>query len=91
VRDALAGLSACLASVDPACKTNRTPNHTHVLARSESDVAISPWMQTSAGEFAQSYNRRKSRRGAFWSDRYHCTMIEEGPHQQENSPCLRAR
>jgi putative transposase len=57
-----------------------TSNHTHVLARSESDVAISRWMQTVEGEFAQSYNLRKGRRGAFWSDRYHCTMIEEGPH-----------
>jgi len=57
-----------------------TSNHTHILARSESDVAISQWMQTVEGEFAQSYNRRKDRSGAFWSDRYHCTMIEEGPH-----------
>ena len=57
-----------------------TSNHTHVLARSESDGAISQWMQSVEGEFAQSYNRRKGRRGAFWSDRYHCTMIEEGPH-----------
>jgi len=57
-----------------------TSNHTHLLARSESDVAISHWMQTIEGQFAQSYNRRKGRSGAFWSDRYHCTMIEEGPH-----------
>jgi len=57
-----------------------TSNHIHVLARSESDVAISEWMQSVQGEFAQSYNRRKGRSGAFWSDRYHCTMIEGGPH-----------
>jgi putative transposase len=57
-----------------------TSNHTHVLARSESETAISQWMQEIEGEFAQSYNRRKGRSGAFWADRYHCTMIEEGPH-----------
>ena len=57
-----------------------TSNHTHVLARSESEGALSRWMQQVEGEFAQSYNRRKHRSGAFWSDRYHCTMIEEGPH-----------
>jgi putative transposase len=57
-----------------------TSNHTHVLVRSESDTAVSQWMQEVEGEFAQSYNRRKHRRGAFWADRYHCTMIEEGPH-----------
>ena len=57
-----------------------TSNHTHLLARSESDVAISQWMQNIEGEFAQSYNRRKGRSGAFWSDGYACTMIEEGPH-----------
>ncbi len=57
-----------------------TSNHTHVLVRSESDTAVSQWMQQLEGEFAQSYNRRKHRSGAFWADRYHCTMIEEGPH-----------
>jgi len=35
-------------------------------------------MQHLEGEFAQGYNRRKQRSGAFWADRYHCTMIEEG-------------
>ena len=57
-----------------------TSNHTHVLVRSESESAVSQWMQQTEGEFAQSYNRRKGRSGAFWGDRYHCTLIEEGPH-----------
>jgi putative transposase len=57
-----------------------TSNHTHVLAWSDCGEAISEWMQQMEGEFAQSYNRRKGRSGAFWSDRYQCTMIEEGPH-----------
>jgi putative transposase len=57
-----------------------TSNHTHVLVRSESGTAVSQWMQETEGEFAQSYNRRKARSGAFWGDRYHCTLIEDGPH-----------
>ena len=57
-----------------------TSNHTHLLACSESQGAISQWMQQTEGEFAQSYNRRKHRSGAFWSDRYHGTIIEEGRH-----------
>ena len=43
-------------------------------------MAVSQWMQHLEGEFAQAYNRRKHRSGAFWSDRFHCTMIEEGLH-----------
>ena len=57
-----------------------TSNHTHVLASSESQGAVSRWMQQVEGEFAQNYNRRKHRSGAFWSDRYHATIIEDGPH-----------
>ena len=57
-----------------------TSNHTHFLVRSESGKAVSQWIQQLDGEFAQAYNRRKDRSGAFWSDRYHCTMIEDGPH-----------
>jgi len=57
-----------------------TSNHTHVLAVSEAETAVSDWMQQMEGEFAQSYNRRKHRSGAFWEDRYHCTMIEEELH-----------
>jgi putative transposase len=37
-------------------------------------------MQKLEGEFAESYNLRKGRSGAFWSDRFHCTMVESGEH-----------
>ena len=33
-------------------------------------------MQRLEGEFAEYYNRRKGRRGAFWGDRFHCTMVD---------------
>ena len=57
-----------------------TSNHTHFLVRSETSEIISPWMQQIEGRMAQAYNRRKRRSGAFWEGRYHCTMIEPGPH-----------
>lgn len=57
-----------------------TCNHVHLLVRSEETEAVSRWMQQVEGEFAQAYNRRKHRSGAFWSDRYHCTMVEGGEY-----------
>jgi putative transposase len=37
-------------------------------------------MQKLEGDFAGSFNQRKHRSGAFWEDRYHCTMVEDGEH-----------
>jgi len=37
-------------------------------------------MQSLAGDFAQAYNIRKKRGGAFWGDRYHACQIEGGEH-----------
>jgi putative transposase len=53
-----------------------TSNHIHVIARAKEPTAISRMMQKVQGEFAQSYNTRKARSGAFWGDRFHCTMID---------------
>ncbi len=41
---------------------------------------ISRSMQLIAGRTAQQYNTRKSRKGAFWDDRYYATAIESGRH-----------
>jgi putative transposase len=57
-----------------------TSNHVHVLARAAVPDAIGRFMQVVAGGMAQEYNRRKQRSGAFWSDQYHATMIEDGDH-----------
>jgi putative transposase len=35
-------------------------------------------MQLVAGRTGQEYNQRKNRKGAFWEDRYHATVIESG-------------
>ncbi len=37
-------------------------------------------MQLVAGCVAQEYNRRKSRKGAFWEDRYHATAVATDDH-----------
>jgi putative transposase len=57
-----------------------TSNHTHLLVTAKNPSGISRLMQKLEGEFAAYYNQRKKRSGAFWSDRYHCTMIESGDH-----------
>jgi len=57
-----------------------TSNHTHLLARAEKPEQISALMQKIEGEFAEYYNIRKRRSGAFWAGRYHCTMIDTGEY-----------
>lgn len=57
-----------------------TSNHTHLLAEAPSEKAVSGMMQKLEGEFAEWYNLRKSRRGAFWTDRYHCTLVDGGEY-----------
>lgn len=57
-----------------------TSNHTHLLAFAEEDSQISEFIQTADGQFAQDYNRVKGRSGAFWEDRFHCTMVDTGQY-----------
>ena len=57
-----------------------TSNHVHLLIRSPDTAEVARLMQLVAGGLAQAYNQRKKRNGAFWSDRYHATMIEDGEH-----------
>jgi putative transposase len=57
-----------------------TSNHTHQLVIVTRPIDISAFMRHLEGEFAADYNRRKHRRGAFWSERYHSTVIEDGSH-----------
>ena len=57
-----------------------TSNHIHALAVESRRGGISCMMQMLEGDFAIFYSHRKNRSGAFWGDRYHCTMVEEGQH-----------
>ena len=55
-------------------------NHIHLLVTAEAKDRISRLMHSLEGDFAQAYNLRKSRTGAFWGDRYHATLVDGGEH-----------
>jgi len=55
-----------------------TSTHIHLIAYSKKKGAISRLMQLVEGCVAQQYNKRKERKGAYWEDRYHCTLIDTG-------------
>ncbi|MFH0909707.1 MAG: transposase, partial [bacterium] len=57
-----------------------TSNHVHLLLKASTPHELARFMQRVAGGMAQAYNQRKRRSGAFWSDRYHAAMIEDGEH-----------
>lgn len=55
-----------------------TSNHIHLLVLDTDEVVIAQSMQLIAGRTAQEYNQRKRRKGAFWEDRYHATVVQTG-------------
>ena len=57
-----------------------TSNHVHLIVQGATAEAVSEMMGLLEGRVAQQYNRRKGREGAFWSDRFHATMIDTGEH-----------
>jgi putative transposase len=58
-----------------------TSNHIHLLVVDDGDRDLIPnSMQLVAGRTGQEFNQRKSRKGAYWEDRYHATAVESGEH-----------
>ncbi len=57
-----------------------TSNHVHLVVEALRPDRISPFMDALEGDFAQHYNLRKGRTGAFWGGRYHATAIQPGTH-----------
>ena len=57
-----------------------TSSHVHLLGTCRRAGDISRFMQQLEGEFADFYNKRKTRTGSFWGERFHCTMIENNEH-----------
>ena len=58
-----------------------TSNHVHLLVYGKNDdQTIAKSMQLISGRTAQSYNRRRGRRGAYWEDRYHAVAVEHGDY-----------
>jgi putative transposase len=58
-----------------------TCNHIHLIVLGSDDpLHVSRSMQLTAGRTAEEYNHRKGRKGAFWEDRYHATIIDSGEY-----------
>ena len=58
-----------------------TSNHIHLLVVDNGKRnTIANSMQLIAGRTGQEYNQRKSRKGAFWEDRYHATAVSFDEH-----------
>jgi putative transposase len=58
-----------------------TSNHIHLLVYDDNAQGLIPKsMQLIAGRVGQEFNQRKKRKGAFWEDRYHATIVEDGDH-----------
>jgi REP element-mobilizing transposase RayT len=57
-----------------------TSNHIHLMVVDTGTGIIAKSMQLVAGRVGQEYNQRKSRKGAFWEDRYHATTIQTNRH-----------
>lgn len=57
-----------------------TSNHIHLLVQEVEEGCIAKSMQLISGRVAQEYNQRKSRKGAFWEDRYFATAVSSDRH-----------
>lgn len=60
-----------------------TSNHIHLLVYDDDTSGpdgIARSVQLVAGRTGQEFNQRKKRKGAYWEDRYHATVIEDGEH-----------
>lgn len=53
-----------------------TSNHVHLMVRDRGKGEIPPALQLVQSRIAQEYNLRRGRRGAFWQDRYHATLVD---------------
>ena len=57
-----------------------TSNHIHLLVKDTGEAVIPKSLKLIAGRTGQEYNQRKSRKGAYWEDRYHATAVAEDKH-----------
>ncbi len=57
-----------------------TSNHAHLLVHDRGGGEVARSMQLMAGCTGRAYNARKQRRGAFWEDFYHATVVDTEEH-----------
>jgi putative transposase len=61
-----------------------TSNHVHLLVFDNGGRNVIPdSIRLVAGRTAQEYNVRKNRKGAFWEDRYHATVVERNRYLKQ--------
>ena len=53
-----------------------TSNHVHLLVHERKPGTIPKSLQLISDRVGQEYNVRKNRKGEFWKDRYHATVID---------------
>ncbi len=57
-----------------------TDNHVHLLVKIKTGKEISNGLRYLHGRMGQWHNQQKHDSGAFWSDRFHSTRIQDGKH-----------
>jgi putative transposase len=57
-----------------------TSNHVHLLLASREGAEISAGLRYLHGRMGQWHNGERDAAGAFWSDRFHATRIQDGAH-----------
>jgi putative transposase len=57
-----------------------TSNHVHLLLASRAGPEISAGLRYLHGRMGQWHNGQRDAAGAFWSDRFHATRIQDGAH-----------
>ena len=57
-----------------------TSNHIHLLVSARKSENISRALQFVHGSMALFHNRERHEEGAFWTDRFHSTRIQDGEH-----------
>lgn len=57
-----------------------TSNHVHLLVSAQKSENISRAVQFLHGSMALFHNRERHGEGAFWTDRFHSTRIQDGSH-----------
>jgi REP-associated tyrosine transposase len=57
-----------------------TSNHIHLLVSARKSANISRALQFIHGSMALFHNRERQGEGAFWTDRFHSTRIQDGDH-----------
>ena len=57
-----------------------TSNHVHLLVSVKNPNALSAGLHYLHGQVARKYNYLKKREGAFWSNRFYSTLIQDGEY-----------